>query len=165
MKSLAQQMAFYGLYHRDPLNKASHLIGVPLITFSVLVAFSWVRFPVAGCEIPFAVPFTLVVAAYYFMLDFMFAFSLSVILVPALFYADQIARLPWGSSVSVFAACFGIGWVFQLIGHAIEGKKPALVDNFFQVFVAPIFLMAEVFFMLGLRQDLKRQVEELMVMD
>jgi uncharacterized membrane protein YGL010W len=81
------------------------------------------------------------------------------------FYADQMARLPWSSWVSFFAACFGIGWVFQLIGHAIEGKKPALLDNFFQVFVAPIFLMAELFFMLGLRQDLKRQVDELMVME
>jgi uncharacterized membrane protein YGL010W len=50
------------------------------------------------------------------------------------------------------------GWVFQLIGHAIEGRRPALMDNFFQVFIAPIFLIAELFFALGLRRELQASV-------
>jgi uncharacterized membrane protein YGL010W len=27
------------------------------------------------------------------------------------------------------AALFGVGWVFQFIGHAYEGKKPSFVDD------------------------------------
>jgi uncharacterized membrane protein YGL010W len=38
------------------------------------------------------------------------------------------------------------------VGHAFEGRKPALADNLFQIFVAPIFLAAEVFFALGLKK-------------
>ena len=50
-----------------------------------------------------------------------------------------------------FAILFVGGWILQLVGHVFEGRKPALADNLFQIFVAPIFLAAEVFFALGLQ--------------
>jgi uncharacterized membrane protein YGL010W len=59
-----------------------------------------------------------------------------------------------------FLAFFGGGWVIQLIGHAYEGRKPALVDNFFQIFVAPIFLAAEVYFALGYKPALHAAVQK-----
>ena len=40
-----------------------------------------------------------------------------------------------------------------------EGRKPALVDNFMQVFIAPMFLIAEIAFALGLRKPLAAEVE------
>ena len=40
-----------------------------------------------------------------------------------------------------------------------EGRKPALVDNLFQIFVAPIFLAAEVFFALGYKPRLHEEVQ------
>jgi uncharacterized membrane protein YGL010W len=40
-----------------------------------------------------------------------------------------------------------------------EGRKPALTDNLFQIFIAPVFLMAEVFFALGLKRDVLEKVE------
>ena len=42
-----------------------------------------------------------------------------------------------------------------MLGHAIEGRRPALADNLLQVFNAPLFLTAEVLFLFGLRQDLR----------
>ena len=48
-----------------------------------------------------------------------------------------------------------LGWIFQLAGHAIEGRRPALADNFLQIFNAPLFLTAEVLFLLGFRNDLR----------
>jgi len=50
--------------------------------------------------------------------------------------------------------------VFQLVGHVFEGRRPALSDNLFQIFIAPIFLVAEVFFALGLKRDVRRKIEE-----
>jgi uncharacterized membrane protein YGL010W len=50
--------------------------------------------------------------------------------------------------------------VIQLIGHVWEGRKPALVDNFLQIFVAPIFLAAEVFFALGYKPGLHAVVQK-----
>ena len=51
------------------------------------------------------------------------------------------------------------GWALQLRGHVYEGRKPALVDNLFQIFVAPIFLAAEVFFALGYKPRLHEAVQ------
>jgi uncharacterized membrane protein YGL010W len=48
--------------------------------------------------------------------------------------------------------------MLQLIGHYFEGRRPALVDKLFQIFVAPIFLAAEVSFTLGYKKDLRQKV-------
>ncbi len=58
-----------------------------------------------------------------------------------------------------FAALFVGGWILQLVGHVFEGRKPALADNLFQIFVAPIFLAAEVFFALGYKPGLHSAVQ------
>jgi uncharacterized membrane protein YGL010W len=70
--------------------------------------------------------------------------------------ADQGAIAGW----SWFAALFVGGWILQLVGHVFEGRKPALADNLFQIFVAPIFLCAELFFALGYKPRLHSAVEE-----
>ena len=49
------------------------------------------------------------------------------------------------------------GWILQLVGHVFEGRKPALADNLFQIFVAPIFLCAELFFALRLQAEAARR--------
>ena len=59
-----------------------------------------------------------------------------------------------------FAVLFVGGWILQLVGHVFEGRKPALADNLFQIFVAPIFLCAEVFFALGYKPRLHAAVQE-----
>ena len=61
----------------------------------------------------------------------------------------------------IFASTFVGGWALQLIGHVFEGKKPALMDNFFQVFIAPIFLMAELFFAFGYKREVAERMEQL----
>ncbi len=54
---------------------------------------------------------------------------------------------------------FAGGWIFQLVGHVFEGRRPALADNLFQIFIAPIFLVAEAFFALGLKRELLKKIE------
>ncbi len=39
---LEEGMGFYAAYHRDPRNKATHFIGVPLIMLAILVPLSWI---------------------------------------------------------------------------------------------------------------------------
>jgi uncharacterized membrane protein YGL010W len=54
---------------------------------------------------------------------------------------------------TAFGILFVGGWIIQLVGHAFEGRKPALADNLLQIFIAPVFLVAEIAFMLGLRKN------------
>ena len=60
--------------------------------------------------------------------------------------------------IARFGALFVGGWILQLVGHVFEGRRPALVDNLLQIFVAPIFLMAEVFFALGYKPEVRKRL-------
>lgn len=51
------------------------------------------------------------------------------------------------------------GWGIQFVGHGVfEGRRPALLDNLLQVFIAPIFVMLEYLFMLGICKDLEVEI-------
>ena len=161
MTTLERQMAFYMRYHRDPRNKATHFVGVPLITFSLLVPMSWLALDVSGVQITLAHLFLVAVFAYYLYLDAALALALAPIVAVLLYAAQWTAGLGYATGWAVFGAAFVGGWILQLVGHWFEGKRPALVDNIWQIFVAPLFLMVEVLALLGWKRDLLRRAEEL----
>lgn len=159
MKSLSDQMSFYAAYHQDARNKATHFVGVPVITFSLMVPLGWLRAEVAGLPVSAALVVTTILVAYYLVLDLPLGLAMAVILGAMLWGAEPIAQAPLATGLAWFAALFIGGWALQLWGHVFEGRKPALVDNLFQVFVAPIFLAAEVFFALGYKPALHAEVQ------
>jgi uncharacterized membrane protein YGL010W len=159
MQTLEQQMSFYAAYHQDPRNKATHFVGVPMIIFGLFIALGWARVEVGGVTLTAAMLLVAVVLVWYFLLDVPLALAMLAVNGALLYLADQVSLLPVGAGFVWFLAFFGGGWVIQLIGHAWEGRKPALVDNFFQIFVAPIFLAAEVFFALGYKPALHAAVQ------
>jgi uncharacterized membrane protein YGL010W len=158
MTSLAQQMVSYGRYHRDRRNRLTHFIGVPLIIFAILIPLSLARFPVAGEEVTLAEVFILACLGYYVVLDVLLTLALAAIIAPLLWIADRLAHQNIMLALAVFLACFLFGWTVQLLGHRFEGNKPALLDNIFQIFAAPIFLTGEAAFALGYRADLRREI-------
>ena len=160
MKTLEDQMAFYAAYHQDARNKISHFIGVPAIVLGVMVALAWIRLDVAGTSISAAMVITAILLAYYLFLDLPLGIAMAVVFAALLYAAEMIAALPMKEGVAWFFVLFAGGWVIQLIGHVYEGRKPALVDNLFQIFVAPIFLCAEVFFALGYKPALHASVQK-----
>lgn len=158
MKTLDQQMAVYAAYHRNRWNRITHFIGVPAIVFAILIPMCWV--PI-GDGVTLAHLFLGAVLAYYFLLDVPLALA-TAILTCALYYGAKIAAgTGFVSGWIWFGAFFVGGWILQLVGHVFEGRKPALADNLFQIFIAPIFLVAELFFALGLKRDVREKVEGL----
>ena len=156
MKTLDQQMAIYAAYHRNRWNKLTHFIGVPAIIFSILIPMAWVSI---GGDLTLAHVFVGAVLAYYFLLDVPLALATTVA-TGALLYAAKLAAGTGAVSGWIWFGTFFVGgWILQLVGHVFEGRKPALADNLFQIFVAPIFLVAEVFFALGLKRDVLEKVE------
>ena len=163
MRTIVDQIRDYSAYHRDGRNKITHFIGVPLIIYALLVALGWFRF-VAPELLPFpltaATLFLLGVTIYYAKLDLGLALGQLPFSLALLYAAEQTSTLPFRTSVTTCGVAFVGGWIIQLIGHAFEGRRPALVDNLLQVFNAPLFLLVEVLFSLGLRQSLRAQVGE-----
>jgi uncharacterized membrane protein YGL010W len=156
MKALDEQMAVYAAYHRNPWNRLTHFIGVPAIIFAILIPMAWVDF---GGGVNLARIFVAAVLIYYFVLDALLAAAMAVVVAALLYAAEQAAGTGTWTGWIWFGAFFVGGWIFQLVGHVFEGRKPALMDNLFQIFVAPIFLVAEIFFALGLKRDVRDKVE------
>jgi len=159
VKTLEDQMAFYAAYHQDARNKLTHFIGVPAIVLGVMVALAWLRGDAGGTTVSGAMVITAVILVYYLVLDIPLGIAMAVVFGALLYVAEVIATLPLKESIAWFLLLFAGGWVVQLIGHVFEGRKPALADNLFQIFVAPIFLCAEVFFALGYKPRLHAAVQ------
>jgi len=64
---------------------------------------------------------------------------LIVISLPLFFFAWQWAL-----------ALFVVGWVFQFVGHAIEGNQPAFFRNPIHLLIGPIWLLRRAATALGL---------------
>jgi uncharacterized membrane protein YGL010W len=161
MKTIEDQMSFYAAYHQDARNKATHFIGVPAIMLSLFIPLAWIRlFEVGGFAFTAAMLFALVVLVYYIVLDVPLGLAMLVVSAILLWIAHGIANLGAVAGWTWFAILFVGGWILQLVGHVFEGRKPALADNLFQIFVAPIFLAAEVFFALGYKPELQQRVNQ-----
>jgi len=162
MKAIEEHMAFYEAYHRNPLNKLTHFVGIPAIVFSLLVLLSAVAVPVGGVGITPAMAVVAVLLVYYALLQPAFGAGMALFLVPALALADRLGRQSWVVVAGAFLVFFVGGWIFQLVGHMVfEKRRPALVDNLFQMIIGPIFLVAEVFFYFRYRPSLHARVQEL----
>jgi uncharacterized membrane protein YGL010W len=151
-------MALYAAYHRDPRNKATHFLGVPMIMLAILVPLSGLRLEVAGFGVTAAMLLAAAVLAYYFVLDLALAAAMLVVIALLIWLAERIASGSAPGAWAWFGLLFVGGWILQLVGHGFEGRRPALVDNVLQIFVAPIFLMAELFFALGYKPELRKRL-------
>ncbi len=160
MKTIEDQMSFYAAYHQDARNKATHFVGVPAIMLSLFIPLAWVRLEVGGVTLTAAMLFAAVVLVYYFLLDVPLAVAMLAVTALLVLIGQKIADLGTLQGWAWFAVLFVGGWILQLLGHVFEGRKPALADNLFQIFVAPIFLAAEVFFALGYKPELQQRVNQ-----
>ena len=159
MKSLVDHLSQYAAYHRDPRNIASHFIGIPLIVVAVAVLLSRPAWVVGGLWISPALLVALLSAWFYLRLEWALGVLMTVLMGLSVWaghaLAAQSTSLWLGSGVGMFV----VGWVIQFVGHYYEGKKPAFVDDISGLIVGPLFVVAELAFLLGLRQDLKQQIE------
>ncbi|MBY0510805.1 MAG: DUF962 domain-containing protein [Rhodospirillaceae bacterium] len=150
-----EQLAMYMAYHRNRRNQATHHVGVPLIVFSLFVAFT---------QVPIG-PVTLTVLVWVALSVIYIAAVPLIGLCAAIFYgavtllAEYVAT---GSTAQVWGVAIGgfvLGWIIQLVGHVFEGRRPALTANILQIFMAPPFLIAEVFFALGSQKQLESTLQ------
>lgn len=165
MKTLVEQMSMYAAYHREPTNKAIHFVFVPLIVWSAMGLIRQVgEWPLGPFEISLTLLIAVALLAYYLRLDFPLGVAMVFLFTFFLVTVEQ-AQGAFGSRAwMLFLAVFVGSWIAQLVGHAaFEHRKPALADNLWQVFVAPIFVMAELAFAIGLRKQLQHQVDAGMV--
>lgn len=160
MKSLVDHLAQYAAYHRDKRNIVTHFIGIPLIVVAVAVLLSRPGVEVAGLWLSPAAAVTLASVLFYLRLDLRLGVVMGVLLTLTLWLAAICAQSSTAAWLSVGLGAFIIGWIIQFVGHYYEGRKPAFVDDVLGLIIGPLFVVAELGFLLGLRDELRQQVEE-----
>lgn len=160
MKSFVELAQFYSTYHQKIMTRYTHFVGVPLVILSIMIFLGFIKIIIPGVfATNFAWVATLIALIFYFRLNWQLALALTPIMLILLWFANLFSYAgPTKLGLWAFIITFVLGWGFQLYGHYIEGRKPALMDNLFQSLIAPLFLVAELFFLAGLMQPLKEQI-------
>jgi uncharacterized membrane protein YGL010W len=155
------QLGSYAAVHRDARNKATHFIGIPIIIFSVLLALTQWQFELFGHPTSAATVLAILGVLGWMTLDLGIGLVMAAVMLAMWYAAEALAGALGPTSTWIgFAALFIGGWALQFVGHHYEGKRPALLDNLFQAFVGPMFLVAEIMVVTGHRPDLATAVEK-----
>lgn len=162
MKTLVDQLSQYAAYHRDGRNILTHFVGVPMILFAVVILLSrpaWVLGD-SGMVISPAVVAALAASVYYMLLDTRYGIALAVVLAMMLSVSVWLAAQSTGLWLAWGAGLFIVGWVIQFVGHYWEGRKPAFMDDIVGLLIGPLFVLAEMGFVLGLRKEVQHAIEQ-----
>jgi uncharacterized membrane protein YGL010W len=159
MKTLVDHLAQYALYHRDRRNIATHFVGIPMIVVAIAGLLSRPILHAGGIPLSPALLAIAATLAFYLALDRRF-FAVMVVLLggagaAGAALAAQSTAIWLGASLGLFV----VGWIIQFVGHFFEGKKPAFVDDLVGLLVGPLFVVAEVGFALGLRTEVKDEID------
>ena len=140
MRRVDRLFESYGRDHQNPVNKAIHWICVPLIVWSVL-GMLWAASALAAVAVIAAA------TLFYLFLSLPLACGMLAVLAGMAWlltlFGDRLLMI----SLLTFVAA----WAGQFIGHVIEGRKPAFVDDLRSFLVAPAWLVSDVYRRLGLR--------------
>ncbi|AWY42189.1 DUF962 domain-containing protein [Pseudomonas putida] len=156
-KSLVDHLSQYAAYHRDPRNIATHFVGIPLIVVAVAVLLSRPQW--GGGWLSPAVLASLASAWFYLRLELRLGVLMTVLLGLCVWAGQVLAQQSTMVWLASGLGMFVVGWAIQFVGHHYEGRKPAFVDDVSGLIVGPLFVVAELAFMLGLRHELKDQIE------
>jgi uncharacterized membrane protein YGL010W len=132
----------YGLSHTHPTNEAIHLVAIPAIMLS-LIGLMFALHPAL------ALVFFAASMVYYARLSW--PFTGCMLLFSSVILAVIDALHTQGVLVTVSLVVFVVAWIFQFIGHRIEGKKPSFFEDVQYLWVGPLFVLSKGFLRLGLR--------------
>jgi len=152
----ASPIDFYRDYHTHPTNQLIHAVCIPLIAITLqnLLSLITVTIDRRTLSLNRANPISLrgnIILSVVFQYNYAAIYGTKVFFVMLGYmtvtnflgtrWRHQRTNWAWESLVIHLLA-----WAAQFYGHLIEGRRPALIDNFGQAFLsAPLFAFSEVF--------------------
>ncbi len=149
MKTTQEWLDQYGESHTNPTNKLIHWLCIPAIVVSLLGVLSAVPMPWSAPHINLATLFLAFSLGFYSLLSK--RLMLGMVVVGSASYAAAVAlgtlSIPlWITSLIIFS----VAWIFQFIGHKIEGKKPSFFVDLQFLLIGPLWLLSFVYKKLGI---------------
>ena len=144
MKKINSLLDQYGESHKNSTNKLIHWICVPAIFFSIVGLVSIIPFPweigiYEGINLSWALVALILVLLYYVSLSIPLSIGMLLFSVSCLFLCSKINHFNY--ALWAYVGVFAISWVFQFIGHNIEGKKPSFLQDIQFLLIGPAWLM------------------------
>jgi uncharacterized membrane protein YGL010W len=133
-----QYFTVYETYHRHPQNKLCHYVGIPLIVYAVLnLLYQIPHLALGEWQVDFALLVAVAVIGFYVSLSLKLALAMTLSIVPLYLLA---VYTPWQAGLAAFV----VGWVFQFVGHHLEGKSPAFLGNALHLLIGPLWIISHV---------------------
>jgi len=132
----------YGLSHTHPVNEVIHFVAIP----AIMLSLNGLLFALHPALVLVLIAGSLV---YYARLSW--PFTLCMLLLSSVMLALVDAMSVAGILVPASVGIFVLAWIFQFIGHHLEGKKPSFFEDLQYLLVGPLFVLSKVFERLGVR--------------
>lgn len=134
-------LSHYAESHRHPTNELIHVVAIPAIMLSIVgllfAIHPWVAYAFVAASL-----------VYYALLRSPVFFAVMLVWTAALL---AVVHALGSRVLPVSATIFLVGWIFQFIGHRIEGKKPSFFEDLQYLYVGPLFVAALGLGKLGIR--------------
>lgn len=144
MKKVDLLFERYGESHKNHTNEFIHWVCVPLIFFSIMGLLSLIRIAILQVETVeislISLIVILLVTVYYMRLSFIIGFIMFIAMISVQLLIEKIDK-EFTYAWLLYLMIFAISWVFQFIGHKIEGKKPSFLTDIFFLLIGPIWLL------------------------
>ena len=144
MKKINSLLNQYGESHKNGTNKLIHWICVPAIFFSIVGLVSIIPFPweiniYEGINLSWALIALVLVLLYYVSLSVSLSLGMLLFSIGCIFLCSKINVSMY--AIWIYIGIFAFSWVFQFIGHNIEGKKPSFLQDIQFLLIGPAWLM------------------------
>jgi uncharacterized membrane protein YGL010W len=136
---LRQYFDEYASFHRDPLNKFLHYVGIPILTVTILALLAQVELRQINdwLRIDLGILLWLFVSIWYLTLSPVLGLLFSAVCL-GLYFLTRDVNIWW------LWGAFVLGWILQFVGHAVyEKKAPAFLKNFEHLFIGPLWVFAK----------------------
>ena len=156
----------YGNFHYNKVNKILHCICIPILALS---AFTLAKhflpdftIPIAGYDftLDLSLLWVLTTSFVYLYIDFFSGIlsSLAYVYLWCLshyFYVSYREAEDLDGHFKIFMILHIVGWIGNFVGHGIfEKRSPSFMSNVLYGVVAPDFVILELLFLLGYKEEL-----------
>ena len=146
MNSLDDLFADYAEHHRTALNKATHVVGIPLIAMTLYGMAARVTLfeTLTGLRLDLGMTLIAALVAIYLVWHVGLAVGFGLLSVP-LYLAGAMIPVPW------LVAGLVAGVALQYLGHIVfEHRAPAFHNNLVHTLIGPLWIAALLFRAVGL---------------
>jgi len=142
---LQQWFDAYGVSHKNDTNIIIHKFCVPAILWSVIVLLSSIPVPSFFLLIPYLNWATIIAgfALVFYLTLGVKPFLVMLVQLGIAFFTLQF--LPPEQMSTIGFSVFLIAWIFQFVGHKIEGKKPSFIEDIKFLLIGPLWIIKGLF--------------------